>query len=237
MLVGRPLGAFHHVSDSRVRHAAQWLWPFFLTSVTVELLSSSSVWSCRELSNFSSIPFARAARILTFSSFSFELCGVISVDPEADKLHNLVHTSSSGRRSGRPRASCGSRLPRGQLVARHHAFGWHPRTRPTRWGSTPYPCSASRASGTGEGQWTDSFWDGLADLPEAHGRAHADCGEVALVDPRICEAESNLGEPIDAAAQGLISGECGLLFLDCWRVRIRVTLALYVGERTYMTRL
>ena len=38
-----------------------------------------------------------------------------------------------------------------------------------------------------EGQWTGVFGDGLTDLPEAHGRAHADRGEVALVDPRICE--------------------------------------------------
>ncbi len=70
-LVGRPLGAFHHTSDSRVRHAPQLT--FRGGSMTIEPSSSSGVGSRVVDSAFSSTPFARAIRIRTFSSPNFEL--------------------------------------------------------------------------------------------------------------------------------------------------------------------
>lgn len=84
MLVGSPFGAFHQTSDSRVRHAPQLLWPF-LSSVTMEPSSSSGVGSRTEASCFSSTPFARAARIRIFSSFSLELRTAVSTP---DRVHD-----------------------------------------------------------------------------------------------------------------------------------------------------
>ena len=83
--VARPFGAFHHVSDSRVRHAPQLGCPRRPSSTTTEPSSSSGVASraaaaaaaALALSPF--FPAARSARMRTFSSPSLELRpGVVS---------------------------------------------------------------------------------------------------------------------------------------------------------------
>lgn len=67
--VASPFGAFHHVSDSRVRHAPQLF--VLVSSPTTE--PSSSDMSATATRSGSVLPEARAALILSFSSPNFAL--------------------------------------------------------------------------------------------------------------------------------------------------------------------
>ena len=103
--VAKPLGAFHHVSDSRVRQAPQLL-SLRVSSVTMDPSSSELSGGGGEGAGF---PASRAAFIRAFCSPSFALSRCASITQKTPRTEKL-RTSSSDRRSGQLRTCSVYRL-------------------------------------------------------------------------------------------------------------------------------